>query len=127
MRFVRLLGAVAVFYGLSYFFHALLQILSTMRFGGPEPLHLVIIGTNLAIGVVTLINGIGLLLRQKWARVSWLVTVILLVLFHNFILLLTYWLGQDLTQQLLNVGLIFFLAVISWSKLGDEEGKKYFR
>lgn len=127
MRFVRLLGAVVVFYGLSYFFHALLQILSTMRFGGPEVLHLVIIGINLAIGVVTLVNGIGLLLTQKWSRVSWLVTVILLVLFHNFVLLITYWLGQDLTNQLLNVGLTFFLAVISWAKLGDEEGKKYFR
>ena len=127
MRFVRLLGAVVIFYGLSYFFHALLQILSTMRFGGPEALHLIIIGTNLVIGVATLINGIGLLLAQKWSRVSWLVTVTLLVLFHNFILLLTYWLGQDLTQQLLNIGLIFFLAVISWAKLGDEEGKKYFR
>jgi len=127
MRFVRLLSAVAVFYGLSYFFHALLQILSTMRFGGPEPLHLVFIGTNLVIGVVTLINGIGLLLAKKWSRVSWLATVTLLVLFHNFILLLTYWVGADLTQQLLNVVLIFFLAVISWAKLGDDEGKKYFR
>ena len=127
MRFVRLLGAVVVFYGLSYFFHALLQILSTMRFGGPEALHLIIIGINLAIGVAALANGVGLLLRQKWSRVSWLVTVILLVLFHNFVLLVTYWLGQDLTNQLLNVGLTFFLAVISWAKLGDEEGKKYFR
>jgi hypothetical protein len=81
----------------------------------------------LAIGVVTLINGVGLLLRQKWARVSWLVTVILLVLLHNFILLVTYWLGQDLTNQLLNVGLTLFFAVISWAKLGDEEGKKCFR
>jgi len=126
MRFVRLLGAVVVFYGLSYFFHALLQILSTMRFGGPEVLHLFIIAINLAIGGATLIIGIGLLLAQKWSRVSWLVTVTLLVLFHNIVLLVTYWFGQDLTQQLLNVGLTFFLAVISWAKLGDDEGKKHF-
>lgn len=126
MRFVRLLGAVVIFYGLSYFLHALLQILSTIRFGGPGVLAQIIISINLAIGLAALINGIGLLLTQKWSRVSWLVTVTALLLFHNFILVLTHWLGQDLTQQLLNVGLIFFLAVISWAKLGDEEGKKYF-
>ena len=89
-------------------------------------LHLVIININLAIGLVTVINGIGLLLTQKWSRVSWLVTITVLVLFHNFVLVLTFWLGQDLIQQLLNVGLTFFLAVISWAKLGDEQGKKYF-
>jgi len=126
MRFVRLLGAVVVFYGLSYFFHALLQILSTLRFGGPEVLHLFIIGINLAIGAATLIIGIGLLRAQKWSRVVWLVTVTLLVLFHNFVLLVTFWVGQDLTQQLLNIFLIFFLAVISWAKLGDDDSKKYF-
>ena len=105
------------------FFHALLQILSTMRFGGPEALHLIIVGINLAIGVAALASGIGLLLRQKWSRGSWLATVLLLVLFHNFVLLLTFWLGQDLTNQLLNVGLTMFLALISWAKFGDDGQK----
>jgi len=54
------------------------------------------------------------------------VSVTFLVLFHNVLLVLTYLLGQDLTQQLLNVLLAFFLAVISWAKLGDSAGKKYF-
>jgi hypothetical protein len=126
MRFIRLLGAVVVFYGLSYFFHALLQILSVMPFKTVNWLAVLIITINLTIGIVSLINGVGLLLAQKWARISWLVSVTLLVLFHNLILLITFAVGQDLTQQLLNVFLIFFLAVISWAKLGDAAGKVHF-
>jgi hypothetical protein len=126
MRFIRLLGAVVVLYGLSYFLHALLQILSIIPSRAFRPLALIIIGINLTIGVLALVNGIGLLLAQKWSRISWLVTVTVLVLFHNLILLLTYLLGQDLTQQILNVLLIFFLAVITWAKLGDSAGKQYF-
>ena len=129
MRFIRLLGAVVVFYGLSYLFHALLQILSLMRYRvfKPIPLHQLIIGLNLTIGIVTLVIGVGLLLARKWARAAWLVTVIILVLLHNLILLITFLAGQDLTQQLLNILLIFFLAVLSWTKLGDEAGKQHFR
>jgi hypothetical protein len=126
MRFIRLLGAVVVFYGLSYFLHALMQILSVMPKYIFRPLALIFIGTNLTIGVLALVNGIGLLLAKSWSRVAWLVTVTLLVLFHNLILLLTYLAGGNLTQQILNVLLIFLLAVISWAKLGDSSGKKYF-
>ena len=35
--------------------------------------------------------------------------------------------GQSLTQQLLNVLLTFFLAVISWAKLTDSSIKQHFR
>ena len=126
MRFIRLLGAVVVFYGLSYFLHAFMQILSVMPHNLFRPVALIIIGLNLTIGLLALVNGIGLLLVKKWSRVSWLVTVTFLVLFHNLLLVLTYLLGQDLTQQLLNVLLAFFLALISWAKLGDSAGKKYF-
>jgi hypothetical protein len=128
MRFIRLLGAVVIFYGLSYFLHALLQILSLMRYGvfKPLPLHQIIIRLNLTIGIAALVNGFGLLLAQNWSRITWLATVTILVLLHNLILLITYLAGQNLTQQLLNVLLIFFLAVISWAKLGDADGKKYF-
>ena len=126
MRFIRLLGAVVVFYGLSYFLHAFMQILSVIPKYIFRPAALIIIGLNLTIGLLALVNGIGLLLAKKWSRVSWLVTVTFLVLFHNLLLVLTYLLGQDLTQQLLNVLLAFFLAVISWAKLGDSAGKKYF-
>ena len=126
MRFIRLLGAVVIFYGLSYFFHAGMQILSVIPKYIFRPLALIIIGTNLTIGLLALVNGIGLLLAKRWSRVSWLVTVTILLLFHNLLLLLTYLFGGDLTQSILNVVLIFFLSVISWAKLGDSSGKKYF-
>lgn len=126
MRFIRLLGAVVTFYGLSYFLHALLQILSLMRYGIPLPVHPIVIDINVTIGIVALVNGLGLLLVQKWSRVAWLISVTALVLFHNLVLLLTYLSGGNLTQQILNVILTFFLAVITWAKLGDDAAKKYF-
>lgn len=126
MRFLRLLGAVVGFYGLSYFLHAFMQILSVMPHNLFRPVALIIIGLNLAIGLLAVVNGVGLILAKKWSRVSWLASVTFLVLFHNLLLVLTYMLGQDLTQQLLNVLLAFFLAVISWAKLGDSAGKEYF-
>ena len=126
MRFIRLLGAVVIFYGLSYFLHALLQILSLRRYGIPLLGHPLVIDINMTIGIVALVNGLGLLLVQKWSRVAWLISVTALVLFHNLVLLLTYLSGGNLTQQMLNVILIFFLAVITWAKLGDDSAKEYF-
>ncbi len=126
MRFIRLLGAVVIFYGLSYFLHAVMQIYSVMPHNIFRPVALIIIGLNLTIGTLALVNGVGLLLAKKWSRISWLVTVTLLLLFHNLLLWLTYLIGQDLTGQILNVLLAFLLAVISWAKLGDSAGKKYF-
>jgi len=126
MRFIRLLGAVVIFYGLSYLLHAGMQIASGMYVGRfPIPWVLIIV-LNLTIGFVTAVNGVGLLLTRAWSRIAWLVTVTVLVLLHDLILLLWYLLKQDLTGQLLNVLLIFFLAVISWGKLTDESTKKYF-
>lgn len=127
MRFIRLLGVVVIFYGLSYLLHALGQIAAAIGFGNFNRPHLLFIGINVSIGVVTLVNGVGLLLSQKWSRIAWLVTVTVLVLVHDLILLLTYLGGQNLTQQLLNVLLTFFLAVISWAKLTDSSTKKHFR
>jgi hypothetical protein len=80
MRFIRLLGAVVVFYGLSYFLHALMQTLSVIPKYIFRPLALIIIGTNLTIGVLALVNGVGLLLAKRWSRVAWLVTVTVLLL-----------------------------------------------
>ena len=127
MRFIRLLGAVVIFYGLSYFLHALLQIFSLMH-TGISLLHpvVIVIDINITIGIVALVNGLGLILVQKWSRVAWLVSVTALLMFHNVVLLLTYLSGGNLTQQILNVILIFFLAVITWAKLGDDSSKQYF-
>lgn len=126
MRFIRLLGSLVVFYGLSYLAHAVLQILSLGISRTFRLVAIAIIVLNLVIGIVTVVNGVGLLLSQRWARLSWLVTVTVLVLVHDLILLLWYLSGQPLTGQILNIALTFFMAVISWAKLGDDSAKKYF-
>ena len=127
MRLIRLLGVVVILYGLSYLFHALLQILGSILSGSASMLHLNVIGLNLSIGTVSTIIGIGLLLARNWARIAWLVTVTLLVLEHCLVLFLWYVRGgQDLSGQVLNVALTSFLALISWVKLTNESTKKHF-
>jgi hypothetical protein len=127
MRLIRLLGAVVIFYGLSYLLHALGQLFTLIRFGSSGTLLRPVMILNILIGAVTTFNGFGLLLAQKWSRVPWLITITLLVLIHNLILLMWYLSGQSLTGQILNLVLTFFLAVISWIKLSDESTKKLFR
>ena len=126
MRLIRLLGAVVIFYGFSYLFHALLQILGSILSASASTLHVHIIGLNLCIGIAATAIGIGLLLLRKWARIAWLVAVSILVVEHCLILFLWYVRGQDLTGQVLNVALTSFLAVISWAKLTDERTRKHF-
>ena len=126
MRFIRLLGAVVIFYGMSYLVHALGQLFALIRFGSSNVLLRPIMILNIIIGTVTTINGFGLLLAQKWSRATWLLTVTVLVVIHDLILTMWYLTGQSLTGQILNVALTFFLAVISWSKLSDESAKKHF-
>ena len=126
MRTIRLLGAVVILYGLSYLFHALLQILGSILSWSASSLHVHVIGLNLCIGTITTIIGIGLILARKWARIAWLVAVTVLVLEHCVILLLWYVRGQDLTGQVLNVLITTCLALISWAKLTNESTKKHF-
>ena len=126
MRFIRLLGALVIFYGLSYLAHALLQILSLLASREINTVAIPIIVLNLAIGTVTVVNGAGLLMLRRWARMSWLVTVIVLVVVHDLILLLWFLTGQSLTGQILNVTLTFFMALISWSKLTGDSTRAYF-
>ena len=127
MRLIRLLGAVVILYGLSYLFHALLQILGSILTASASSLHVHVIGLNLCIGTITTVIGIGLLLAKNWARIAWLVVVTVLVLEHCVILFLWYLRGQDLTGQALNVVITSCLALISWAKLTKESTKKHFR
>ena len=126
MRLIRLLGAVVIFYGLSYLFHALLQILGAILSGSASSLHVHVIGLNLCIGTVATVIGVGLILLQKWARIAWLVTVTVLVLEHCLVLFLWYVRGYNLTGQILNIALTSFLALISWITLTKESTKKHF-
>jgi hypothetical protein len=126
MRIIKLLGAVVILYGLSYLFHALLQILGSILTKSAPMLHVHVIGLNLCIGMASTVIGVGLLLSRDWARIAWLVTVTLLVLEHCLILFLWYVRGSDVTGQFLNVALTSFLAVISWGKLTKASTKKHF-
>src|ERR1044072_8875441 len=126
MRLIRLLGVVVIFYGFSYLFHALLQILGSILSASASMLHVHIIGLNLCIGIAATAIGIGLLLLRKWARIAWLVTVSILVVEHCLILFLWYVRGQDLTGQVLNIALASFIAVIYWDKLTDKRTRKHF-
>lgn len=122
MRFIKLLGLVVILYGLSYLLQAGRQIVS----GSFDIVRVLVIGLNLTIGFVTLVNGIGLFRIRPWSRIAWLVTVIALVLEHALILLLWYLFGLELTLPVLLLLLVFFLAVLSWVKLSDESIKKHF-
>ena len=126
MRFTRLLAAVIVFYSLSYFFYGLLQLVSSLRNASSAGLFTYAV-LNLIISVVMLTIGVGLLLAKEWARVAWLVTAIVLLVVHAFILRLFYAYGYDLTQQIWNLSLTGFLVLISWLKLTEPAVKKHFR
>ncbi len=126
MRFIRLLGALVIFYGMSYLLHACMQIISSAQHPGRTELFKYI-AINLTISVVTFIIGLGLLLLKEWARTAWLVTGIVLLLLHAVLLRLFYGTGEDLGQQLLNMVMIVVLVLISWMKLTNPSIKKLFR
>ena len=127
MRLIRLLGVVVIFYGFSYLFQALLQILGSILSWHASSIHVHVIGLNLCIGTAATVIGIGLLLLRKWARIAWLVTVTLLVLNHCLVLFLWYVRGgQDLTSQGFNVAATIILALVSWAMLTNERTTKHF-
>ena len=127
MRLIRLLGVVVIFYGFSYLFYALLQILGSILSWYASSLHVHVIGLNLCIGAAATVIGIGLLLLRKWARIGWLVTVTLLVLIDCLVLFLWYVRGgQDLKATGFNLAATSILALVSWVMLTDERTKKHF-
>lgn len=125
MKNIRLLGVVVILYGLTYLLQALTQILGSISSGYASAMRVHIIGLNLCIGSIATILGIGLLLIQKWARIAWLGTVMLLVLEHCLVLFLWYMRGQDLTGQAFNVVLTTCLALFSWALLTKGSDKHF--
>lgn len=126
MRFIRLLGAVVVFYGLSYLFYGQLQLFALMRQPTSNSLTRYIIMLNMTIGLITFIIGIGLLMVKTWARIGWLAVSAVLLVEHLLILLFFYLIDANLVQQVINVFLISMLVIISWPKLNDAQIKQYF-
>ena len=122
MRFIRLLGALVIFYGLSYLMYGLRQHFGLVGYQASN----YIITLNLNIGAVTVAIGIGLVLAKEWARIAWLSSVTLLLSMHVFFLAVSYLGGLDFTLQTMNVVLIVLLFLISWSKLTRSNVKPLF-
>jgi hypothetical protein len=123
MRFIRLLGAVVVFYGLSYIVYGLRQFFGMVDYHADT----YIIELNLSIGVITFVTGIGLILAKEWARIAWLAAATVLLAQHIYFLGVTFMDDLDPTVQILNVILITLLFFIGWSKLTTASVKQYFR
>jgi len=125
MRFVRLLAVVIIVYGLSYVQYGARQFLATL---GQRPAEGVwyAIATNLNIGIVTLVIGIGLLLLKEWARTLWLMCSLALFAIHVALFFVSYTLGDVPLLQVLNVVMIVFLGLLSWTKLTRPEIKELF-
>lgn len=123
MRFVRLLGALVVFYGFSYVLYGLRQHFGLVGYNTER----YIITLNLNIGAITIPIGVGLLRAKEWARTAWLTIVTLLLTIHVFFLGIIYLGEGDLTLQILNVILIIMLFLISWSRLPTSTVKQLFR
>ena len=120
MRFIRVLGAFVILYGLSYIVYGLGQSFGMVGY------HADIIELNLSIGVITLITGIGLILAKEWARIAWLAAATVLLAQHIFFLGVALMNDLNPTGQILNVILITLLFLIAWSKLTTSSVKQYF-
>lgn len=124
MRFVRLLGALVIVYGLSYLRFGAVQVYETFVYR--TPVNWYVVATNLNIGAITVVMGIGLIFAKEWARVLWLMCSIVFLSIHIFLLVMFYTKGHMLGQQTLNTVLIFILIFLSWTKLLRAEVKELF-
>ena len=123
MRFVRLLGAAIMVYGLSYMRHAVTQLYQFFIAESNIALPRIIL-FNLNIGMVTFVLGIGVLLAKEWARISWLMSSIALLAIHTVVLFLPR--GSSYTEPILNFVVIVLFCLISWVKLNQPSVKELF-
>jgi hypothetical protein len=123
MRFIQLLGAVVIVYGLSYIMYGLQQLFGMVGYRA----DMYVIELNLSIGVITFVIGIGLILAKEWARIACLAAVTVLLAEHLFFLAVTFMGALNPTMQILNVIIITLLFLIAWSKLTRSSIKQYFR
>jgi hypothetical protein len=125
MRFIRLFGALIIFYSLSYLLYGLVQLVSFLFVSDRTEL-LKYVEINLSIGGVTFIVGIGLLLAKEWARIAMLITTIVLLVIHGMVLIYFYATGKNPTLQIMNFLLMVLLVLISWTTLTKASVKKHF-
>ena len=126
MRLIRMMGALIIFYGLSYLVQGLAQLASFLRYDDRGALVKYIF-INLVIAFSTMTIGVGLMLVKEWARMAWLIGVSVLLMIHVFFLLLFVVQGSRLNQQMVNVGLIIPLALISWACLTKPSYRAHFK
>jgi len=122
MRFIRVLGAIVSFYGLTYIVYGLRQFFGMVDYRAST----YIIELSLSIGAITFVIGIGLILAKEWARNAWLVAATVLLAQHIYFLGMALVDGFNPTEQILNVILITSLFLIAWSKLTTSSVKQYF-
>jgi uncharacterized membrane protein (DUF2068 family) len=127
VRFVRILGAVVIFYGLSYLQFGGVQLYEALYYRASQQVNWYVVASNFNIGIVTVVIGIGLILAKEWARVLWLMCSIVFLAIHIFLLAMFYTDRRMLTQQVSNTALIFILILISWTKLTRPDIKELFR
>ena len=125
MRFVRLLGVVIMFYGVSFLQFGAVQFYEAIYYR-PVRVNWYIIASNVNIGLVIAVTGIGLIFAKEWARIFWLMSTIALIALEIYLLVMTIVDEARPGLQLLNVILLLLLSVISWVKLTRPEVKELF-
>lgn len=125
MRFVRLLGIVIMFYGVSFLQFGAVQFYEAIYYRLVR-VNWYIIASNVNIGLVIAVTGIGLIFAKEWARIFWLMSTIALIALEIYLLVMTIVDEARPGLQLLNVILLLLLSVISWLKLTRPEVKELF-
>jgi hypothetical protein len=127
VRFVRLFGALVIFYGLSYLQFGAVMLYEALQYSGPRRINWYFISANVNIGLLVFVIGIGILLAKEWARILWLMSSIVLLAVQVFLLVMAIVNEQRTALHLVNTLLIVILITISWIKLTRPDVKELFR
>ena len=119
---VWLLAALLLIYGFSYMLTGASQLSDFVRHGGPPGLIVI----NFAIGMTSLLLGLGLFMTREWARKAWLVASVVLTLFHVLWLVLLYLNGSNLVGHTFYLALTSALTLISLVYLTRSSVRKLF-
>ena len=118
---IRMLGVFACLLGLPYLVQAvgLLTRSSSVR---SElilfHLLLAIITLDVVLSIAAIVIGVGLFLHKEWARKTWLVYLILLLLVHfNMTVMLLIGGYSRMTALYTWVAIVFVVSIISWAFL----------
>lgn len=114
-----------MFYGVSFLQFGAVQFYEAIYYRLVR-VNWYIIASNVNIGLVIAVTGIGLIFAKEWARIFWLMSTIALIALEIYLLVMTIVDEARPGLQLLNVILLLLLSVISWLKLTRPEVKELF-